>query len=165
MWQNFRCVRILCNADILRYLSRLVTSSQDTETRDQLELEKILRCKLLNEVCEDLCASVPYFTCMPTNTTQDSMSELRLKASNIVSEGTSILWPLYIIADCQWASVDKRMFAVTQMRKIGELSANQQAGVLATRLQNGPVDSVMEDRVADGLKHRMHEHDDFFPPR
>jgi hypothetical protein len=134
IWQHFRCVRILCLEDIIRNLCRLAATTQDSEILDSLEVEKLSRCRVLNEVCEALCASMPYFTCM----TDCNTSQLKSKPSSIASEGTSILWALYVIADCPWASADKRMFAVTQMRKIGEMSANQQAGALAKRLENGP---------------------------
>ena len=50
------------------------------------------------------------------------------------------MWPLYTVADCPWADPAYRIFAVEQLRAISEGSGNKVAGMMAKRLENGPVD-------------------------
>jgi len=162
IWNHYRSARILCLEHLLRRLAIRATTLQDIDDLLALNDEKQRLRTSLNDLCSDICASMPYFTgilsqgasatdislghvpLIPNMSRQQSLatgnSPKPPQPATLAAEGTMVMWPLYTVADCPWADPAYRVFAVEQLRAVSEGSSNKFAGMMAKLLENGPVD-------------------------
>ena len=162
IWNHYRSARILCLEHLLRCLAIRAATLEEIDDLLALNDEKQRLRTSLNDLCSDICASMPYFTgilsqgasatdislghvpLIPNMSRQQSpatgTSSKPPQPATLAAEGTMVMWPLYTVADCPWADPSYRIFAVEQLRAVSEGSSNKFAGMMAKMLENGPVD-------------------------
>lgn len=122
-WNSYRIARIFANQCIIAWLTPRSQRAPDIA----LALEK---CKnIQNQMCDDICASVPYYLDNGPNFTRDS--HIALKAS----AGFSVLWPLYTVATAHHATAARNAWIIRQYEKIGDQLGIHQATALANTLK------------------------------
>lgn len=121
-WNVYRVARIFNTEMIRSWLRRNTPPSQDPQT-EQYDLQLV-------NLASDVCAGTP---CLLDVVTSKSMGIQSPRAAI----GISLLWPLYIAANCDIPVPGLRPWVVTQLERIGHDMGIQQALSLARLLRVG----------------------------
>jgi hypothetical protein len=122
-WNNYRSIRILLNEILLIHLNRVATLPSGpmedfSAQREQAHL-------LLEQLCSELCASVPYFLGTVSIPSSQPASTRRSLG------GFQIMWPLFVCGSMTWTERPLRNWIIGQLESIGYTMGIQQAIPLA----------------------------------
>ena len=133
IWNHYRCVRILVNELIIDQINYILSHPEEFssgwESEALYESQLLASNSMLQHLCHDICASVPFYLGHSANA-RDRASRPPPKAVS----GNLLLWPLYtaavtgIVSDlmCQWVA--------GRLRMISEVVGIRQAAPLAYTL-------------------------------
>ena len=132
LWNNYRCLRVLLNELIMHQLRYIVGTDVGayTEWQNPLSIETQLSISKSNllQLCQDICASVPYF--LNFNQNIEAASRDIPKAVN----GNYLMWPLYCAGCTEVVSDIMRMWVARRLQWIADNLGIRQAAVLALTL-------------------------------
>lgn len=134
VWNNYRCVRMLCNESILGHLGR-IPSSQSIHVKVDYSAQARLSRSLLNQLAYEICSSVT-FQLGPSK-----MKDGHLSFQCIALYGFYLLWPLYIAGSAVGTPNPLRLWVIRLLDGIGYSMGIQQASALAQMLQTNMLHS------------------------
>lgn len=132
-WNHYRCVRILLNELILDQLGNLYRNNPESTllwTESSFEENQMLISNTtLLQLCQDICASVPYILGFDPDRDPKLPREIP-KAIH----GNLLIWPLYTAGVTDMVSDLMRKWVAERLQWISDVMGVHQAGPLASTL-------------------------------
>ena len=128
VWNSYRCVRILCNAEITTHIKRL-PSPYDQSIEVDFSAQARVSSNLLIQLASDICGSISFHLGRPT--IQDGRLSFQCRALF----GFYLLWPLFIAGDASGVPDPLRVWVVRVLDGIGYSLGIAQASSLAQMLR------------------------------
>lgn len=148
-WNEYRRIRMLCHEIVLQHLPHLQkhrAEYPDFELSDE-ETEKQLResQRILNNLSQDICASVPFYFGLHTS---DGGLSTGAPAPKAVC-GNLLLRPLYMAAEPVFISKDVQKWVIGRFEKIEEVMGVQQATAMGHLVRIGIDPDQWENTIRD----------------
>jgi len=133
-WNHYRCARLLTNEIILDQLSYLYETNPSSPlltTQPYYSEKQILKSNAtLRHLCEDICASVPYYLGFPYNTGPGSVRQLpKALHANL------IIWPLFAAGGSSLISDLMKNWVSERLQWIADVMGIRQAAPQAALLR------------------------------
>ena len=130
VWNSYRCVRLLCNEEILGHITRLPSSLFLSLGVDYSAQARMSR-NLLNQLASDVCTSAMFHLGQP-----------KIEDGRFVFEcrslfGFYLLWPLFVAASVAGTPDPLKLWVIRVLDGIGRSMGIQQASALAEMLRTG----------------------------
>lgn len=133
VWNNYRCVRILAHEMILQLLRAPSSSCALTAQAPAYDPRWGASEQNIAAVSYDICASIPFLLYHP----HISPHEQKTPVNPTMQGGSAVLWPLYIVADCNCNSNSMRRWAMMQLNRVAQATGIQQAAAMVDLLTTG----------------------------
>ncbi len=128
VWNSYRCVRLLCNEEILVHIGRLSSSLSLSLGVDYSAQARMSR-NLLNQLAADICISATFHLGQPKIEDGRFLFECRSLF------GFYLLWPLFVAASVAGTPDPLRLWVIRVLDGIGRSMGIQQASALAEMLK------------------------------
>lgn len=138
-WNNWRAARSVIHEMILD--STAIAQAQTSQEDDSMNVFEYTEIaarseRITRELQADIIASVPYH--FGTTGDLDTFASNIDNFDNISTVGGLILmWPLFLAADCRYATLSQREWAIMCLQKVGHGMGISQALAMAALLQSG----------------------------
>ncbi|KIW66446.1 hypothetical protein PV04_05781 [Phialophora macrospora] len=137
MWSNWRGARFVVHEIILQYVD---SWRRESEVRDDpaafFEPAEVARHSetILRDLTAGICASVPYHFGI---TNEPRAADAHGHENKAFVAGYSLLWPLFLVASCRFATPDLKRWVVLSLEKIGHKMGISQALAMSQLLLHG----------------------------
>ena len=142
VWNSYRCVRMLCNEEILGHLRRLPSPPSLSTGADYSAQARMSR-SILNQLASEICTSVTFHLGQP------KVEDGRLLFQCRALYGIHLLWPLYIAGNVSETPRSRRSWVTDVLDGIGYSLGIRQASALAQMLRVGMDISTRNDGLND----------------
>lgn len=132
-WNNYRLARYTAHERIIGQLHKL--PEQGILLRSECAELAGKSKTIMNEIVEDICASVPYHI---GAITRPSASQVHPEGSDHpAAAGYSLTWYLFLASSSQFAPPDLKRWALMRLENIGHAMGISQALVMASKSRAG----------------------------